>query len=62
MCEKCEKCDDLITNHTIIIDNQGGLFPHKRYIKGVKCGKFGQTAYSIIGLPTSKMGDVIVYK
>lgn len=59
--KKCEECQHLDDN-MIIIDNQGGIIPHKRYIKGVKCNKYGQSAYTTFDLPSSTMGDYRVYK
>jgi hypothetical protein len=59
--KECKECNHL-DNSIITIDNQGGIIPHKRYIKGVKCNKYGQNAYSTLTLQSSTMGDYIVYK
>ena len=58
--KKCNECEMLIDNHEIVIDNKCGVIPHRRFIKGVKCMKFGQSAYTLVQLPNSTMDDYII--
>ena len=58
--KRCNECEMLIEDHEIVVDNKSGLFPHRRFIKGVKCMKFGQSAYTLVQLPHSTMDDYIV--
>lgn len=60
MCNKnCKECEMLIEDHEIVIVEKTGLLPHRRYVRGVKCMKYGQSAYSTVSLPTSTMDDFI---
>ena len=58
-CKKCDDCEMLIENHEIVIEDKKGLFPHRHFVQGVKCMKFGQSAFSTIALPKSEMDDFI---
>ena len=60
--KKCEKCENLNSNFEITLEIQSGLFPHRRYIKGVKCTKYGQNAYSVVELPHSQQFNDIIYQ
>ena len=58
-CKKCNDCEMLIDNHEIVVENKSGLFPHRRFVQGVKCMKFGQSAFTLVELPESKMDDIV---
>ena len=51
--KKCNKCSDFDNNYQIVYFDNKGLFPHTKYINGVKCNRYNKVAYSAIGLPIS---------
>lgn len=50
MCdENCTKCENCI-EHKLEIQINEGLFPHTRYILGVKCSRTNNVAYTAFDL------------
>ena len=61
-CKRCNECEMLIENHEIVVEEKRGLFPHRRFVPAVKCMKFGQSAFTLIELPESKLMNDFIFK
>lgn len=61
-CKRCNECEMLIEDESIVVIKQQGLSETRRVIPAVKCMKFGQYATTLVELPESKILDDILYK
>lgn len=58
-CDVCEMCNE---NYEITLVDKKGYIHHKRYIRGVKCMKYGQIAFTLLELPKSTITDNVIFR
>lgn len=61
-CKRCNQCEMLIEDESIVVIKQQGLSETRRVIPAVKCMKFGQYSTTLVSLPESKILDDTIYE
>lgn len=61
-CKKCNECEMLIKDESIVIIDKHGLNEKRRVVDAVKCMKFGQYAFTIAELPESQLLDDMIWR
>ena len=61
-CKRCNDCEMLMEDESIVLIKQQGLSETRRFIPAVKCMRFGQYATSINELPKSDILDDMIWE
>lgn len=61
-CKRCNECEMLIEDESIVIIDKNGFNEKRRVADAVKCMKFGQYAFNIAELPESQLLDDMIWR